>query len=134
MRKLSGVTFLVMLVVVVIMSVLATLAVTHYVVVLERNMDDEAQASLRLILAAERVQRMETGAYVNCADTAAVNTNLNLLLPRVNANWDYAVSGATADAFCSQAQRTQGTVRFWVITAPTAADPDPQPQQDADGC
>lgn len=135
--RVTGFTLLELLIVVVILGVLATLSVTQYFSARERALDQEAQANLRLILAAERTYRMEntSNAYSNNADITGINTWLKLLLPNDSSQWDYSTrTNAAEDDFCAQATRRPagGGGRTWRIQAPSdvgGRSLDPQPEQ-----
>lgn len=125
-------TLMELMIVVVILGVLATLSVTQYISARERALDREAEANLRLILAAERTYRMEdnNNQYIQTNDTALTNTFLKLLLPQGgNRAWNYFVHTQAGNTdFCAQATRTVGG-RTWSINAPTGGTPDPLPQE-----
>jgi len=111
-----------MIVVILIIGILATLGLTHYGAYKEKTLDREAQANLRLIIAAERIYRMEISRYfpydggtVTAIETAGgINPNLRLSL--TEQNWDYAtvsVVGLTNTA-CGLATRVNGPdTRTW---------------------
>lgn len=117
-----------MLVVIVIVGILTTLAMTQYGAYREKTFDREAQAYLRTIAAAERVVRMEsnTNQYIGCANNAQIITNLRVDIPTSNPTWNYSILvNATGSWFCAQATRVVGG-RAWSIRAPTVLIPDPQ--------
>ena len=98
-----GFTLIEIIIVIIILGILATLGLTHYGGVRERTLDREAQANLKLIIAAAKIYRMEIGEYYAAADTADINANYRLFLPTANPNWDYSTN--TAINFCTQATR-----------------------------
>ena len=101
----TGFTITELVVVIIIIGILATLALTHYGSVRERTLNREAQANLRLIIAAARIYRMEVGGYYAAPNTAAINANYRLLLPTpATANWNYLTT-ATVNTCCAQATR-----------------------------
>lgn len=87
--------------VVVILMILASITVPFYHKTVKTARDREAVAMLRLIREAERIYRLENGAYLVCANTDACNTDLNLNLP--TQTWSYSVSSSASDRFCAQA-------------------------------
>ncbi|MFH1441887.1 MAG: prepilin-type N-terminal cleavage/methylation domain-containing protein [Candidatus Omnitrophota bacterium] len=134
-HKDSAFTLLEIIVVVVILGILATLSVSQYTGARERALDREAQANLRLILAAERTYRMEnaSNSYSANANIAGINRWLKLLLPRASSQWDYFTRTYSGDTdFCAEAVRRNAGERPWRIRAPSADEGrslDPQPEE-----
>jgi len=123
-------TLLELIVVIVIIGILATLGFTQYGGYKEKTLDREAQSNLLLILAGERIARLEsnTSSYAGPANSNTdVNTLLRMLLPTTNPNWNYTITGVSATSFCAQAVRNVTAGRSFHILAPTLAVPDPQP-------
>jgi prepilin-type N-terminal cleavage/methylation domain-containing protein len=107
----QGYTLIEILVVVLIIGILATLAAPQFAKTKERALDKEAQATLRIIQAAERIYHMEIGAYWPGNDPAELNPELKLSLPESGANWDYS-----ADILgTARATRTVGVNRLWEL-------------------
>ncbi|MDD2680095.1 MAG: prepilin-type N-terminal cleavage/methylation domain-containing protein [Candidatus Omnitrophica bacterium] len=101
MRKNDGFTLVELLLVVAIIITLALIAVPNYNKSKLRSRQREAISSVKLIAAAERIYRMETGDYHDCNCTSAAtcsngtvgcNSVLNLLLN--TQNWSYNVTTA----------------------------------------
>ena len=130
----KGFTLLELMVVVVIVGILSALGASQYTAAKEKAIDKEAEANLRLIMAAERMFRMENGVYIAAGSNALVNTNLRLALPVTAPNWNFAVNICPNDC-CASGTRTVGSQagRKWYICSPTGGVPDPQPQTAA-GC
>jgi prepilin-type N-terminal cleavage/methylation domain-containing protein len=114
----TGFTIMEFLVVLVVIGVLATLGFAQYGTYRERTLDQEAQANLRLIVAAERIYRMEVGGYWARDTRDDINNGLRMLMP--GANWGYR-----ATTSCAEATRTVGgTTRRWSLNYATPdADP-----------
>ncbi len=108
-NKFSGFTILELAIVVVIIGILGTLGLASFSAPREQAIEKEAIGNLKLIASAEKIFRMENTSYVACANTAAVNTNLRLLLATNDSNWKYRVVGVTATNFSARAQRTSGS-------------------------
>ena len=109
---MKGFTLIEIIVVIIIIGILATLAVTQYTPVRERAVGREAVSTLRLIAAAERIYRMEIGSFYPSPNTTVsvpkdINDNLKV---SVNANnWDYAISSTSSSDFSATANRVTGT-------------------------
>lgn len=107
MRR-NGFTLIELVIVVVIIGILATLAVTQYSSYYEKTLGNEAVANLKLIAAAERIYKMETGAYYPSSEVGVVtliaDINSNLKLSLNEDNWDYLVSNG-GKIFIMQANR-----------------------------
>ena len=125
----TGMTLLEIIMVVVIVGVLATLGFVNYTGVRERSLGREASANLRLVAAAERIYRMETGSFYIPTAAGAVdrmnqmNTILRLSLPTGTINWNYDITAATNATFTAQASRANGTC-VWRVNEGNA---EPQP-------
>ncbi|MDD5165918.1 MAG: prepilin-type N-terminal cleavage/methylation domain-containing protein [Candidatus Omnitrophica bacterium] len=109
-KRKSAFTLLELLVVILIIGIIAAIAWPNYIAMKEHEHDREAAANLRLIMAAEKVYRMETNLYYDAGDTTGVNDNLRLALPTgTTAIWGYkTVVDNTSDPklCCTQADRT----------------------------
>lgn len=133
---MRGFTLLEVIITIIIIGIVSTFGIAQYIVSWEKALDKEAIANLRLILAAERIYRMETPPYDKyCAatGTAKVNAKLKLLLPEKEATWSYRIKTYDNDTkFCAEARRSRGTVRRWRIKDPASAktaDPEPETGQ-----
>ncbi len=122
----TGFTLIEFVVVIIIIGILATMAVTHYGAARELTYDKMAQADLKLIRAAERVYNMEANLYYisggppgTSVTTGNINTFLKLSLPTGNTRkWNYhtvANNLVTPRTCCAQATRFNPPVRFWSI-------------------
>jgi prepilin-type N-terminal cleavage/methylation domain-containing protein len=86
-------TLMEMLVVIVIIGILGTLSITHFMGSQESALDKEAYSNLKLIAAAEKIYRMEAGEYVAAGNETAINTALRLMLPTgATRKWRYSVT------------------------------------------
>ncbi len=102
----KGFTLLEIMVVLIIIGILATISFTHYGGFKEKTLQKEAVSNLKLIIAAERIYRMEEGSYYNSTSMSEINDNLKLNLPIDKVNWNYTtVSSNTMTNVCAQATR-----------------------------
>ncbi|MFA6217205.1 MAG: prepilin-type N-terminal cleavage/methylation domain-containing protein [Candidatus Omnitrophota bacterium] len=98
-------TLVELVVVVLIVGILVAFALPAYRVTQERVLEGEAKANLMLIQSAQRIYRMEYGAFINCPSRVDLNTNLKLTIP-TDTVWSYS-SEATG---CGQA--TRGVIQW----------------------
>jgi len=116
-KKEMAFTLIEVLTVVVIIAILVAIALPSYVAMKEKEHDREAGASMRLIMAAQKIYRMETSVYdvensgAAATDIANINSVLRLSIPNDNATriWDYrTVADNVADpqTTCVEATRT----------------------------
>ncbi|MFH1190907.1 MAG: prepilin-type N-terminal cleavage/methylation domain-containing protein [Candidatus Omnitrophota bacterium] len=129
MLKRKGFTAIEILVVLVIIGTLAALAWPNYMAIKEKSLNREAQASLALIRAAEKIYRMEGGFYypygVITNNVGLINTNLRLSLTEsASASWTISLDGRSTGS--AQALRQGGggaDGRVWSIDFPGGVDP-----------
>ena len=98
-----------------IVGILASMAFVNYRNIKENALDREAQANLRLVVAAERIYRIENGVYWPAANATDINTNLRLHLSDAgNRNWDFRATVGGASPTCADAIRFNGpNARTW---------------------
>jgi len=112
-KRKPGFTFIELLMVIVIVLILAAIFTPMVSKVKTKSLEKEAISSLKLIVAAEKIYRMEQGFYLSGTDQTALNTDLKLLLPTSTPNWDYKVDGTTGSAFTSKARSTKDSSIVW---------------------
>jgi len=116
MSNKKGFTLVEILVAVVIVGILAAVGLPNYIMIKEKTLNREAKATLELIRAAEKIYRMEYGAYYGPeSDPATINQFLKINLPVTAAPlWSISVDSASS---IGTASRTVGPdVRVWTIT------------------
>ena len=107
-------TLIEIIVTVIIIGILAALGLATYGGYKENALDKEAQVNLRLIIAAERIYRIEAGAYGAAPDNTTLNDSFRLLLPMTSPNWNYKATVGGASPTCAQATRNSASnVRYW---------------------
>lgn len=122
MKKITkGFTLVELIVVVIIIGILVAIAVPAFLKTQERAFDKDAIASLKLIQAAEKIYRQETGFYYPPTGSVTlpsdINTNLKLSLPVTSPKWNYTIT-TTGDTSDSTAVRNGGT-RTWDLPITT---------------
>jgi len=123
-NKKKAFTLLELLIVVIIVGILATLGSINYGPLKERTLDRESKAILKLIVAAQRIYRMENSFYYPYdnppANVSGINDKLKLVLPTTGTlNWTYAIPAAQTGT--ATAGRSGGG-RTWTLT-PTDNEP-----------
>jgi Tfp pilus assembly protein PilE len=119
--SLTGLTFIELVVVFLIVVVLAALAIPQFRTAKERVLDKEAESILRLMRTAENAYHMDNGVYRNCADINAINTNLRLNIAPGSPNWAYKVTDSAATDFICKARRSADNNRIWCLNRAAAA-------------
>lgn len=100
--KERGFTILELIVVLVVIGILSTLAVSYYRSYKERVLDKQVDAALRLIQQGQKVYYMEKGSYYPTGGSTSetninlINGNLSILLDEQS--WDYTVYSGGAFA------------------------------------
>ena len=102
-------TLLEIIVVVIIVGILASLGIANYSGTKEKAIGKEAIANLKMVAAAEKVYRLETGSYYP-ADGSTISSlttiNSDLKLSLTDRNWVYSiVGGAGGGSFEAIANR-----------------------------
>lgn len=123
-KEMAGFTLIELMVVLIIVSILAGLAIPNFSRTRERALDKEAQTAQRLIQAAERVYLSKFGKYY--PDTPPANLtqiNQNLQLELSSSSWDFNITAASSATFTAEARRNTGAVRTWSITENTSLGP-----------
>ena len=115
----KGFNLLELLIVVVIIGILASIALPNYTKSKEHALGKEAVANLKIIAAAERIAKLETGSYQSCVCSTAAECsgvtgcNSVLSLDLSANNWAYTISlDAGSGGFYADADR-QGSGGYY---------------------
>jgi len=103
-----------LIIVMIMLGVLSTLALTHFSGTKEKFLDKEAIAALQVLQAAQKTHKVETGTYYPSAGSdssiTTINSNLGVYLPTTASPfWNYTVFNSG----CCQATRNGGDGRSW---------------------
>ncbi len=118
--KKRGFSLVELIVVTIIIGILGTIAIPTFRAAQEKAYDNDARAQLRLIIAAEKILRMETDAYYDSVapDIDGINTNLRLSISTAG-QWGYFTSVNSVvnpPTCCAQATRIGFGNRTWAMT------------------
>lgn len=113
-RARTGFTFIELIVVVIIVAILAGLAIPNFTKTKERAFDKEAQTSLRLVQAAEKIYNLKNSFYypISGSVTNLGEVNSNLLLDLSSSSWNFSIGSVTGTDFVATAARTDSS-RIW---------------------
>lgn len=122
--SLTGFTLVELIVVVIIIAIVSAIAVPNYAKAKEKAMGKEALANLKIMAAAERIYKMEQGAYIACScgstqqcEDAAAGCNSLLKLDLNPANWAYnARPDGSGGALINAARQGSGGYKDCVYT------------------
>jgi len=119
---LRSFTLLELMAVVIVIGILASFALPQYAKIKQRSLDEEAKTTLSMIMAAERMYKIENSVF--CAPPAAcnsiddINSSLSLSLDEIGVgNWDYRVSSTDTTSYqscCVQAKSRDGS-KYWSL-------------------
>ncbi|MDD5774781.1 MAG: prepilin-type N-terminal cleavage/methylation domain-containing protein [Candidatus Omnitrophica bacterium] len=115
--SLNAFTLTELMIVIVIIGILATLSIVQFAGPKEQSLEKEARANLKLIAAAQKIYRMETGFYANASNEREINSLLRLMLPSndTTKNWEYKVTSPGPSEFIANATRTKGPgTMMWI--------------------
>ncbi len=109
-------TLLELLIVVIVISVLATFAMPAYLRSVERAKEAKARHNMALIASAENLYRAENDTYVNAGDNPndagapgpTLGDYVELEDIGQDDDWTYSVTNASSDTFLIHALRTAG--------------------------
>lgn len=82
-------TLIELLIVIVIVALLSSLGLPVYMGTIEKSYNKEARSMIRMILEAEKMEKLKRDKFVACSDTSSCSSELNLSLPYDR--WQYSV-------------------------------------------
>ncbi|MFA5093438.1 MAG: prepilin-type N-terminal cleavage/methylation domain-containing protein [Candidatus Omnitrophota bacterium] len=89
-NKKRSFTLIEIMIVIAIIGILMALALPNYERIGEKTQDREAKVALNYIKAAQKIYKMETGAYYP-ATVSVDDINTNLKLSLHSGNWNYSI-------------------------------------------
>jgi len=116
MTNKKAVTLMELVVVIIVIGILATVAVSHHASTKELVLDKEGISNLKLLRAAEIAFKLEMGSYYpstgSVSDISMINQNLAFMLATgANRSWNYMVKSTG----CSQATRNGSNGRIMYL-------------------
>ena len=111
--KKKSFTVIELILVIVVVSILAAVAIPNYMNTKEGAINKEAKANLKLIIAANKIYKMENSSFYASSSITNINNNLKLALPSsASRNWNYATIGTSTS--CAQATRYGGSTTWHI--------------------
>ncbi len=113
MKWRQGLTLVELFVVILVLSILSTIAFTSFRKSVINSREKEAQAMLNLIAQAEKMYKLEAGVYWPCPNTSSCNTLLDLSIPSgASRAWEYRVKTRNSNTrFCADGKCIQPNLR-----------------------
>jgi prepilin-type N-terminal cleavage/methylation domain-containing protein len=121
--SVKGLSLIEIIIVIIIISVIASMGLVNYSGVKEDSLDKEARANLKLIQTAEKLYHIEFNPYYypttgSTNNFTLINDNLKLSLPTSNSKWTYQIDSSGNGV----ATRAGSGARQWTLCI-DAADP-----------
>ncbi len=118
--KRPGFSMMELVTILIIISVLSTLAISHYRGTVERSLNQDVHHQLVLLQKGQESYRLDHPTYFASSDFNDINSTLRAFIPS-NQYWNFQVFASG----CVQARRNGGDNRFWSLainsTTPAAS-------------
>lgn len=111
-----------LLIVVIIIGITAVIGLPQYFKSVEKSSNKQARLLIKMMLEAEKMQRLKTNAFVACANSEECNRVLKLNLPQDK--WDYRVVLTTSDEGAIEAHRLAPHTRVYSLPLNPSTSPD----------
>lgn len=124
LKNTQALTLMEILAIIIVIGILAAIALPNFAPIRENVLDRESNASLRLIQAAQKIYKLETGFYFPNSGTEShittINQNLRIKLPDEGISarkWSYRCAYSSDGKSCADSTRygKTGDTRTWYL-------------------
>lgn len=102
------------MIVIIIIGIAAVIGLPQYSKAVEKNTNRQARVLIKMMLEAEKMQRLKTNTFVACASSEECNRVLKLNLPQDK--WDYRVVLTDNDKGTIEAHRADPHKRVYSLS------------------